>query len=143
MTRQEAEYVYGWLENSYPRNYRDADLRQKATMIDNLTKVFTQFTYTDVQAEYERIYGNQKNEPHPSEVRANLMRGGDRRQSAAAPEVDPYEVLRKHKKWTEFCMAYGERTVRRAAKLCVETASIGELKFHLEHDTPCREGRFH
>ena len=70
------------------------------------------------------------------------MRGGDAR-PAAGPEVDPYEVLRKHKKWAEFCMAYGERTVRRAAKLCVETASIGELKFRLEHDTPCREGRFH
>jgi len=143
MTRQEAEYVYGWLENSYPRNYRDADLRQKATMIDNLTKVFAQFAYADVQAGYERIYATQKNEPHPSEVRANLMRGGDRRQSAAAPEVDPYEVLRKHPKYADMERAYGARAVRRAAKLCVETASIGELKFRLEHDTPCCEGRFH
>ena len=141
MTRVEAEYIYGWIENSYPRNYRDADLRQKATMIDNLTNVFAHNTYAEVQAEYERIYAVQKNEPHPSEVRANLMRGGDRRQSAAAPEVDPYEVLRKHPKWDDICRAYGERTVRRAAKLCVETARCDELKFRLEHDTPCREGR--
>ena len=141
MTRQEAEYVYGWLENSYPRNYRDADLRQKATMIDNLTKVFTHNPYAEVQAEYERIYAVQKNEPHPSEVRANLR--GETKRKAAAPDVDPYEVLRKHPKWDDICRAYGERTVRRAAKLCVETASIGELKFLLEHDTPCREGRFH
>ena len=142
MTRQEAEYVYGWLENSYQRNYRDADLRQKATAIDNLTKVFAQFSYADVRAEYERIYAVQKNEPHPSEVRANLMRGGDRRQSAAAPEVDPYEVLRKHPKYADMERAYGARAVRRAAKLCVETARCDELKFRIEHDTPCREGRF-
>ena len=141
MTRTEAEYLYGWLENSYPRNYRDADLRRKATTIDNLAKVFAHDTYKSVQEAYERIYAAQKNEPHPSEVRANLR--GETKQRAAAPEVDPYEVLRKHKKWIEFCMAYGERTVRRAAKLCVETASIGELKFRLEHDTPCREGSFH
>lgn len=134
MTRQEAEYVYGWLENSYPRNYRDADLRQKATAIDNLTKVFAQFAYAEVQAEYERIYSNQKNEPHPSEVRANLMRGGDRRQSAAAPEVDPYEELRKHPKWDQMCHAYGERECIRAAKLCVETATIGELTFRLRYE---------
>ncbi len=44
MTRQEAEYLYGWLENTYPRNYRDADLRQKATTIDNLAKVFAHNT---------------------------------------------------------------------------------------------------
>lgn len=139
MTRQEAEYLYGWLENTYPRNYRDADLRQKATTIDNLAKVFAHNTYKDVQAEYERVFANQKNEPHPSEIRKSIKAEVKK----AVQAVDPYEVLRKHKKWTEFCMAYGERTVRRAAKLCVETASIGELKFRLEHDTPCREGRFH
>ena len=50
MTRQEAEYLYGWLTNSYPRNYRDADLRQTATAIDNLTKVFAHFQYKEVQA---------------------------------------------------------------------------------------------
>ena len=141
MTRAEAEYLYGWLENSYPRNYKDADLRRKATTIDNLAKVFAGNTYKEVQEEYERIYSVQKNEPHPSEVRNNLR--SEETQRTAAPSFDPYEVLRKHKKWTEFCMAYGERAVRRAAKLCVETASIGELKFRLEHDTPCREGRFH
>lgn len=141
MTRQEAEYVYGWLENSYPRNYRDADLRQKATMIDNLTKVFAHNTYAEVQAEYERIYAVQKNEPHPSEVRANLR--GETKLKAAAPDVDPYEVLRKHPKYADMERAYGVRATRRAAKLCVETARCDELKFRLEHDTPCREGRFH
>lgn len=133
--------MYGWLENSYPRNYRDADLRRKATTIDNLAKVFAQDQYIKVQAEYERIYGLQKNEPHPSEVKANLR--GETKPKAAAPDVDPYEVLRKHPKYADMERAYGARATRRAAKLCVETASIGELKFRLEHDTPCREGRFH
>ena len=141
MTRAEAEYLYGWLENSYPRNYRDADLRRKATTIDNLAKVFAQDQYIKVQAEYERIYGLQKNEPHPSEVKANLR--GEREEVRAEATVDPYEVLRKHPQWDQMCHAYGERTVRRAAKLCVVTATIDELKFHLMHDTPCREGRFH
>ena len=130
MTRQEAEYIYGWLENSYPRNYRDADLRQKATAIDNLTKVFAQFTYADVQAEYERIYATQKNEPHPSEIRRAIKT--EARKTVKA--VDPYEVLRKHPKWAEMCQAYGERECIRQAKLCIETASIGELKFRLERD---------
>ena len=141
MTRKEAADLYGWLKASYPRNYRDVDARTMATTIDNLSKVFAQDQYIKVQAEYERIYGLQKNEPHPSEVKANLR--VEREQVRAEATVDPYEVLRKHPKWYEFCMAYGERTVRRAAKLCVETATIDELKFRLEHDTPCREGRFH
>lgn len=141
MTRKEAADLYGWLKASYPRNYRDVDARTMATTIDNLSKVFAQDQYIKVQAEYERIYGLQKNEPHPSEVKANLR--GETKPKAAAPEVDPYEVLRKHPKWDDICRAYGERTVRRAAKLCVETARCDELKFRLEHDTPCREGRFH
>ena len=133
--------MYGWLENSYPRNYKDADLRRKATTIDNLAKVFAHDTYKSVQEAYERIYGMQKNEPHPSEVKQSLR--GEERQQREVAAVDPYEVLRKHPKWDDICRAYGERTVRRAAKLCVETASFDELKFRLEHDTPCREGRFH
>lgn len=130
MTRQEAEYLYSWLENTYPRNYRDADLRQKATTIDNLAKVFAHNTYKDVQAEYERVFANQKNEPHPSEIRKAIR--SERKKLVQA--VDPYEELRKHPKWDDMCRAYGERTVIRQAKLCVETASIGELKFRLERD---------
>ena len=42
--------------------------------------------------------------------------------------------FKRHPKWDEMCRAYGERACRRAAKLCVETASIGELKFRLEND---------
>ena len=132
MTRQEAEYLYGWLENSYPRNYKDADLRRKATTIDNLAKVFAGNTYKEVQEEYERIYSVQKNEPHPSEVRSNLR--SEATQRTAAPSFDPYEVLQKHPKWDEFCMAYGERECIRAAKLCVQTGTIGELKFRLMYD---------
>lgn len=130
MTRQEAEYLYAWLENTYPRNYRDVDLRQKATAIDNLAKVFAHNTYKDVQAEYERVFANQKNEPHPSEIRKSIKAEVKK----AVQAVDPYEVLRKNPKYAEMEMAYGERACRRAAKLCVETASIGELKFRLERD---------
>lgn len=130
MTRQEAEYLYGWLENTYPRNYRDADLRQKATTIDNLAKVFAHNTYKDVQAEYERVFANQKNEPHPSEIRKSIK--AEVKKTVQA--VDPYEALRKHPKWYEFCEAYGEREAVRQAKCCVETASIGELKFRLDRD---------
>lgn len=138
MTRQEAEYLYGWLENTYPRNYRDVDLRQKATTIDNLAKVFAHNTYKDVQAEYERMYASQKNEPHPSEIRRAIKVETKK----VVNESDPYEKLRRHPKYAEIEMAYGARAARRAAKCCVETASIGELQFRLEHDTECREGRF-
>lgn len=130
MTRQEAEYLYGWLQNTYPRNYRDADLRQKATTIDNLAKVFAHNTYKDVQEEYERVYANQKNEPHPSEIRKAIKT--ETRKAVKA--VDPFEVLQKHPKWDEMCRAYGYKEVKRQAKLCVETASIGELRMRLERD---------
>ncbi len=130
MTRQEAEYLYGWLENTYPRNYRDADLRQKATTIDNLAKVFAHNTYKDVQAEYERVFANQKNEPHPSEIRKGIKAEVKK----TVNEVDPYEVLRKNPQFAEMEHAYGAREIRRQAKCCIETASIGELKFRLERD---------
>lgn len=140
MTRQEAEYVLGWLRASYPRNYKDMDARQAATMLDNLTKVFAHNTYREVQAEYERVYGMQKNEPHPSEIRAHLS--GETRKQMTAAAADPYEKLQRHPKWDDMCRAYGERACRRAAKLCTETAGIHELRFRLETDIPCREGRF-
>ena len=130
MTRQEAEYLYGWLENTYPRNYRDADLRQKATTIDNLAKVFAHNTYKDVQAEYERVFANQKNEPHPSEIRKSIKAEVKKTVNA----VDPYEVLRKNPQFAEMEHAYGATEIRRQAKCCIETASIGELKFRLDRD---------
>jgi hypothetical protein len=130
MTRQEAEYLYGWLENTYPRNYRDADLRQKATTIDNLAKVFAHNTYKDVQAEYERVFANQKNEPHPSEIRKGIKAEVKK----TVNEVDPYEGLRKNPQFAEMEHAYGAREIRRQAKCCIETASIGELKFRLDRD---------
>jgi hypothetical protein len=130
MTRQEAANLYGWLKATYPRNYRDVDPRQEATTIDNLAKVFAQNSYKDVQTEYERVYANQKNEPHPSEIRKAIKVEAKK----VVSQVDPYEVLRKNQKWNEMCEAYGERECRRQAKLCVETAGIGELKFRLERD---------
>lgn len=133
MTRKEAEYLYGWLENSYPRNYRDADARRIATTVDNLGKVFAQFPYQDVLAVFEQIYASQKNEPHPSEVKARLMSEREERHGRAA-EFDPYEVLRRKPEWDEFCHAYGEKACKRAAKLCVQTASIAELKWRLMMD---------
>lgn len=141
MTRKEATDLYGWLKDSYPRNYKDADARRTATTIDNLAKVFGPYTYREVQEAYEKVFMYQKNEPHPSEIRATLR--GEREELRAEGVEDPYEMLRKHPKWAEFCNAYGERAVRRAAKLCVQTGTCSELKFQLEHDTPCREGRFH
>lgn len=130
MTRQEAYNLCLWLENSYPRNYRDADERRRATMVDNLAEVFRNNAFPDVMAEYKRVYSMQKNEPHPSEIRAAIKT--EARQAVKAE--DPLEVLKRHPKWDEMCRAYGERACRRAAKLCVETASIGELKFRLEND---------
>lgn len=130
MTRQEAEYLYGWLENTYPRNYRDADLRQKATTIDNLAKVFAHNTYKDVQAEYERVFANQKNEPHPSEIRRAIKAETKK----AVKAEDPFTVLQRHPEWDQLCRAYGYSEVKRQAKLCVETGTIGELKFRLERD---------
>ena len=141
MTRKEAADLYGWLSDSYPRNYKGADLRQQATTTDNLAKVFAPFPFGDVLKEYERVYARQKNEPHPSEIRAALMSEKEERTEEAV--ADPYEVLRKHPQWDQMCHAYGERAVRRAAKLCTQAATIGELKFHLQHDLPCREGRHH
>jgi len=133
MTRQEAANLYGWLKATYPRNYRDADLRQEATTIDNLADVFGAFQYVEVIAEYKRTFKQQKNEPHPSEIRAAVRRDKRETRTAVAQE-DPYDVLRRHPKWAEFCEAYGERECKRAAKICTQTASIGELKFRLLYD---------
>ena len=133
MTRQEAANLYGWLKATYPRNYRDADLRQEATTIDNLADVFGAFQYVEVIAEYKRTFKQQKNEPHPSEIRKGLKMDGGSIKTGYSPD-EAYAKLRQHPKWYEFCMAYGERECKRAAKICTQTASIGELKFRLLYD---------
>lgn len=130
MTRQDAANLHDWLRNSYPRNYKDEGERQYATAVDNLADVFRYNAFADVLAEYKRVYATQKNEPHPSEIRAAIK--SETRKAVKAE--DPLEVLKRHPKWDEMCRSYGERACRRAAKLCVETASIGELKFRLEND---------
>lgn len=130
MTRQDAANLHDWLRNSYPRNYKDETERQYATAVDNLADVFRYNAFANVLAEYKRVYATQKNEPHPSEIRAAIKTEARRTVKAE----DPLEVLKRHPKWDEMCRAYGERACRRAAKLCVETASIGELKFRLEND---------
>lgn len=130
MTRQDAANLHDWLRNSYPRNYKDENERQYATAVDNLADVFRNNAFVDVMAEYKRIFATRKNEPHPSEIRAAIK--SETRRTVKAE--DPLEVLKRHPKWDEMCRAYGERACRRAAKLCVETASIGELKFRLEND---------
>lgn len=130
MTRQDAANLHDWLRNSYPRNYKDETERQYATAVDNLADVFRYNAFADVLAEYKRVYAMQKNEPHPSEIRAAIKTEARK----AVKAEDPLEVLKRHPKWDEMCRAYGERACRRAAKLCVETASIGELKFRLEND---------
>lgn len=130
MTRQDAANLHDWLRNSYPRNYKDENERQYATAVNNLADVFRNNAFVDVMAEYKRIFATRKNEPHPSEIRAAIKT--EARQAVKAE--DPLEVLKRHPKWDEMCRAYGERACRRAAKLCVETASIGELKFRLEND---------
>ena len=130
MTRQDAANLHDWLRNSYPRNYKDETERQYATAVDNLADVFRNNAFVDVMAEYKRIFATRKNEPHPSEIRAAIK--NETRKAVKAE--DPLEVLKRHPKWDEMCRAYGERACRRAAKLCVETSSIGELKFRLEND---------
>lgn len=130
MTRQDAANLHDWLRNSYPRNYKEEGERQYATAVDNLADVFRYNAFADVLAEYKRVYATQKNEPHPSEIRAAIK--SETRKAVKAE--DPLEVLKRHPKWDEMCRAYGERACRRSAKLCVETASIGELKFRLEND---------
>lgn len=130
MTRQDAANLHDWLRNSYPRNYKDENERQYATAVDNLADVFRNNAFVDVMAEYKRIFATRKNEPHPSEIRAAIKT--EERRTVKAE--DPLEVLQMHPKWDEMCRAYGERACRRAAKLCVETATIGELKFRLEND---------
>lgn len=130
MTRQDAANLHDWLRNSYPRNYNYETERQYATAVDNLADVFRYNAFADVLAEYKRVYAMQKNEPHPSEIRAAIKTEARK----AVKAEDPLEVLKRHPKWDEMCRAYGERACRRAAKLCVETASIGELKFRLEND---------
>lgn len=140
MTRREANDLYGWLRDTYPRNYATADERRVATVIDNLARVFANNSFNEVLDEYQRTYTYQKTEPHPSDIRAALK--GETKQKAAADDLDPYEILKRHRKWPEFCQAYGERACRRAAKLCTQTAGINELAFQLQHDIPCREGSF-
>lgn len=130
MTRQEAEFLFGWIRNSYPRNYKDADPRQLATAVDNLADVFSSYSYQEVLAEYKRRYATQKNEPHPSEIRKAIKT--ETRKLVKAE--DPFEVLQRHPQWDELCRAYGYSEVKRQAKLCVETGTIGELKFRLERD---------
>ena len=132
MTRQEAEFLFGWLKNSYPRNYRDADPRQTATTVDNLAEVFSHYTFQDVLAEYKRRFASQKTEPHPSEIRAALK--GETKKRTARATDDPLTALRGQTGWDMLCQAYGEREVIRQAKCCVETASMGELRFRLDRD---------
>lgn len=130
MIRREAADLYGWLQDSYPRNYKDADPRRIATTIDNLAKVFANCSFREVMEEYERVYATRKNEPHPSEIRAAIKAEVKK----TTQKEDPLVILRRDPRWDEICRAYGEREVIRQARICAETASMGELKFRLERD---------
>lgn len=141
MTANETKLLFDWLAASYPRNYKSLDQAAAKTVLDNLAYTFRGYNFADVLAEYRHRFTSQKTEPHPSDVRGALK--GETKRTAAQGVSDAYEALRKHPKYAEMEMAYGERTVRRAAKLCVEKASIDELKFRLERDTDCREGDFY
>ncbi len=137
MTRREAIDLYGWLRDTYHRNYATADERRAATVIDNLARVFANNSFKEIMDEYQRVFTYQKTEPHPSDIRAAIK--GVAKRKIAAEELDPYEALRRHPKYAEMEYAYGARACRRAAKLCTEKCSIDELKFRLEHDIPCTE----
>lgn len=132
MTQNETKMLFEWLCNSYPRNYKALDQQQAQTAMDNLAYTFRGANFADVLAEYRHRYTTQKTEPHPSEIRAAIK--GEQRRQIAKAETDPLEKLKQHPKWFEFCQAYGEREVRRQAKLCVETGTIDELRFRLERD---------
>ena len=132
MTLNETKMLYEWLSNSYPRNYKNLDQRAAQTALDNLAYTFRGYAFQDVLAEYRHRFTSQKTEPHPSEIRAALKQ--ETRQTVARASVDPLQSLKQHSEWDQLCRAYGEKEVKRQAKLCVETGTIGELKFRLERD---------
>ena len=137
MTRQDAINLYSWLKDSYPRNYAGADERRTATVLDNLTRVFANETFQDVWDEYRRVYGQQKTEPHPSEILANLKKRKGPGSARGKEGLDPYQVYEKLRVLPEYGIlenAYGASLVRRTAKICTQFGTIAELKWRLEHD---------
>lgn len=132
MTQNETKMLFEWLCNSYPRNYKALDQQQAQTAMDNLAYTFRGANFADVLAEYRHRYTTQKTEPHPSEIRAALK--GETKKRTARATDDPVTALRRQPGWDMLCQAYGEREVIRQAKCCVETASMGELKFRLDRD---------
>lgn len=130
MTRNEVVMLWDWLSKTYPRNYKNMDPAAVEISMDNMAYAFKGYTFPAVMAEYRHKYLVSKTEPHPSEIRSAIKA----EVKQATKREDPYEVLRRHPKWDEFCRAYGNKECVRQAKICVETATVDELKFRLERE---------
>lgn len=127
MNHQETAIVYEWLAATYPRNYKTLSEEQARIKLDNLLYTFRKCAYPDVINTYHRAYTEQKTEPHPSEVlRMIEERTCEGRRGAAAP--DPYEAMQRAPEWDQICRAYGEKIVRRTAKISM---NLRELKYRL------------
>lgn len=126
MTLREARGIYEWLAASYPRNHRGDTEAAIGIMTENLYKAFYYEPYNSVLEACQKVYAESKTEPHASEIKAALREEARGRQQAVA--ADPYEELRKHPEWDQLCRAYGDKIVRRTAKI---SQSMRELKYRL------------
>lgn len=136
MTRNEAINLFGWLKDSYPRNYAGADERRVATILDNLTRVFAQEPFGAVLDEYRRVYCQQKNEPHPSEILAGLrnQRGPVVRGLEGPDPEEIYAKLQKHPEYDQLVRIYGKLEVRRMALISTQFGTMAELKWRLMNE---------
>lgn len=133
MTRMEAINLLGWLKDSYPRNYAGADERRVATILDNLARVFANEPFGAVLEEYQRVYCQQKNEPHPSEILAGIKnKKGPAQRSMAGPDPEAiYEKLKQDPEYDQLVHIYGKYMVRRMALICTQYGTMAELKWRL------------
>lgn len=134
MTKSEAVNLFRWLAISFPKQYGNLSDEEVQTIVDNLAWCFRFNTYTDVLQEYRNAYTRQKTAPHPSEI-ANALKTITPAQIGHGGLIyDCHIRLQKEPEYWQLCKQYGERYVYFIAKDCVETATIGELKWRIGND---------
>lgn len=134
MTKSEAVSLFQWLSISFPKQYGNLSDAEVQTIVDNLAWCFRFNAYEDVLHEYRNAYTRQKSAPHPSEIAIAIKLIDSSQTPHKGLIYDCHKRLQEQPEYLQLCKQYGERYVYFIAKDCVETATIGELKWRIAND---------
>ena len=135
MTKPEAVNLFRWLAVSFPRQYGNLTDEEVQTIVENLAWCFRFNSFADVLQEYRNAFTRQKTAPHPSDIVLALKPISSSQTTIHRGLIyDSHKRLQTEPEYRQLCKQYGERYVYFIAKDCVETATIGELKWRITND---------